>query len=327
MSKSQNKKNVVSRSMRLRELSKNLNLNETSFNAYTQSIPVYSSYYNFSENNARYLCYELLQGGSNILTNQTDKIPTDPSRYRSFDLRDSLKCGGYRAPWTIYKLGADGSNINVGNGYLFYKVFNTYTYYPNSANGWVNNCATFSNEGKVGKGVFAVLQTASQINSYNDPKFGSQLGSISQWLFGELGTQDNIRARLSNLYFDEDIFYVTPQECPLTFVSTISLSYNRDSTTNVKIVSFIGNSIKNTSSVPTSEFEYEWIMFKSSDNSVAELDTIPFFFGRIPTDTITFKQSGTFILYGTVKFYQSKARNVAFYKKDFAITVNLTIFG
>jgi hypothetical protein len=43
-----------------------------------------------------------------------------------------------------------------------------------------------------------------------------------------------------------------------------------------------------------------------------------------PTN-ITFKQTGTFILNGTQQFYQNRDRNVAFKKKDFAITVNLTI--
>jgi hypothetical protein len=185
---------------------------------------------------------------------------------------------------------------------------------------WVNKCGI--RRDKIGKGAYAVVQTSRHINSFNDGT--SLLGSISNWILNtlKLKTPEQQRSKFPKLVFNEPIFYIVPQPSPLTLRdTTITTSHIKDNV--VKILDFIGIVIKNSSDIngiiiPLSEFTF---YFWSSNPEVAAVSNP--LWG--PTDNITFKKTGTFILNGTQQFYQNRVRNVAFNRNDFAITVNLTI--
>jgi hypothetical protein len=269
----------------------------------------YASSYGLIDAPAKPLCFTT-NGVARSLENINQLIPDDFLNYTSNGL---LRCVGYRSTW--YR---DDIRLYVNHGgYLFCILEKEWE--QDEDRKWVNKCSMIQRQDKIGKGAYAVVQTSRHINSFNDGT--SLLGSISDWILNtlKLDTEDKQRSKFPNLVFNEPIFYIQPQESPLTLTdTTITTSRSQNSQNSVKILEFIynlfvGNSI---GGIPLSEFTF---YFSSSEPDVAAVTTI-----WEPTN-ITFKKSGTFILNGTQQFYQNRDRNVAFKKKDFAITVNLTI--
>jgi hypothetical protein len=284
---------------------------DSNFGVYirTLSEPDYAASYGFIDAPAKPLCFST-NGVATSDENINQLIPDDFLNYTSNEL---LRCVGYRDSWYLdYPIQLF---VNQG-GYLFYILKKEWEQDPDRT--WVNNCSMTTRQGNIGEGAYAVVQTSRHINSFNDGT--SLLGSISNWILNtlKLDTEDKQISNFPKLVFNEPIYYIPPQESPLTLTdTTITTSLSQNSV--VKILDFIsilidGNSIDG---IPLSEFTF---YFLSSQPNVAAVTSI-----WEPTD-ITFKQTGTFILNGTQQFYQNLNRNVAFKKKDFAITVNLTIF-
>lgn len=285
-------------------------LSKTPYNAYN------------IKNNAPHLCYQILGG----LDSQGDKIPY--SNYNSFDTRDQLKCGGWRQNWYVKKTPVSEA-IDLGTGYSFYKLSNTWGYYGDF-NKWVDHCASVENRDKVGRGGIAVMRTARQINSFNNPSASILFDgiSISQWLLTQFNnTQDNIKNALPNLTFNEDIFYVEPQDSPLVYNdTTIYIKKSRNENLIVDIEQLISDSVRlsifnNTSNVSTLEFHFEF----SSDNVdiiqsnyIAEPDNKSYTF-------YTLKKTGSFVISAFQFFYQNKEKNVAYKEKRFFLKCDLTI--
>ena len=227
-----------------------------------------------------------------------------------------MRCVGFRDSWFLPLIGLYANQ----SGYLFYNLLDEWVQDPDRK--WVNKCSI--RRDNIGKGAYAVVQTSQHINSYNDGT--SLLGSISNWIINTLKlTPEEQRSKFPKLVFNEPIFYIVPRPSPLTLTdTTITTSHIKDNV--VKILDFIGIVIKYSSDIndiiiPLSEFKF---YFWSSDPEVAAV--INPIWG--PTDNITFKKTGTFILNGTQQFYQNRDRGVsgvAFNRKVFAITVNLTI--
>jgi hypothetical protein len=275
----------------------------------TLSEPEYASSYGLIDAPAKPLCFTT-NGVANENINQL--IPDDFLNYTSNGL---LRCVGYKNSWYLkYPIQL---YVNHG-GYLFCILEKEWE--QDEDRKWVNKCSMIGRQNKIGKGAYAVVQTSRDINSFNSFNDGtSLLGSISDWILNtlKLDTEDKQRSKFPKLVFNEPIFYIPPQESPLTLKDT-TITTSRSQNSVVKILEFIYNLIDGNSigGIPLSEFTF---YFSSSKPDVAAVTTI-----WEPTN-ITFKQTGTFILNGTQQFYQNRDRNVAFKKKDFAITVNLTI--
>jgi hypothetical protein len=308
------KKNVVSRSMRLRSFD---NLNETfaALSTILSSSPSPQSYSSYYISIVDPFYSRLLCGGISYTEYGKTLIEYMDFGELLFPYDNPLwRCFQYRDNWNIKAIGD-----NLGPGFVFIYLENKY------------DCGDFKKKPPVGPGALAVLQTSKQINSYND----NPLRSISKMIIAyyntinksdvnqiDKNTWENI-VKNNKLIFDDDyIYYIEPVE--LTFGDKITASYSQGFTSNIKIISLIGFIITGTN-IPLSEFKFS--SCRSSDNDVAKVDTttIPFF-GEIPVDTITLKQSGTFTLSGTQEFYQSQSSKVAYSKKDFSITINLTIY-
>lgn len=279
----------------------------------------YASSYGLIDAPAKPLCFSTNGVAASI--DNIDKLgPVIP--YNDFFFHTSnevLKCVGYRTNWKLpYPIGLYVNHA----GYFFYLLKKEWERDPDRQ--WVNKCGMTTRRDNIGEGAYAVVQTSRHINSFNDGT--SLLGSISNWIINTLKlTPEEQRSKFPKLVFNEPIFYIVPRPSPLTLTdTTITTSHIKDNV--VKILDFIGIVIKYSSDIndiiiPLSEFKF---YFWSSDPEVAAV--INPIWG--PTDNITFKKTGTFILNGTQQFYQNRDRGVsgvAFNRKVFAITVNLTI--
>jgi hypothetical protein len=284
-------------------------LNNYGVTIQTLSETEYASSYGQIDAAATQLCFS-----TNGVAASTDNIgPVIP--YPAFFFHTSnevLKCVGYRTSWVLPSYV--GLYVNHA-GYLFYFLEKEWEW-DSSDRRWVNKCGMTTRRDKIGKGAYAVVQTSRHINSFNDGT--SLLGSISNWILSTLKLDpEQQRSKFPKLVFNEPIFYIVPQPSLLELTETaITTSHRKDSV--VKILDFIGIVIKNSSNIPLSEFKF---YFWSSNPEVAAVSNPVYG----PTDKITFKKTGTFILNGTQQFYQNHVRNVAFKKMDFAITVKLTI--
>jgi len=98
--------------------------------------------------------------------------------------------------WTINELGADGSDLNVGSGYLFVYM-----------NSWL--CGTNINKDQ-GPAQLVTLSAISQINALNNPN-DSIGGSLSQFILNYLNTHGMTLCQLMpNLINDEPLVKPTP---------------------------------------------------------------------------------------------------------------------
>lgn len=322
------------RSKRLREIQTN-DQNVSVFNTLSTNSPVnldnYSSYQAYlsldvPQSQIRSLCSCISKNVTNFCSHNSFRVPSDYDGWEGYEYRDN---------WIINGFFADGSDLSAGPGYLFTCIVGS------------KYCGVFDKS--IGPAALAVMQTSKQINSYNDPGISSLGGSISKMIidyfnyFNYYNSKKVTKVGLTEwkkyisdpfgvkpLMFgspgsdDEYIYYIPPKESPLTFEPNITTSI-KQGFLEVNIKDFIDFVVSNTSSVPKSEFQFT--SFKSSDESIAEVSYTKLDFGiKIPTDRMTFKQSGTFTLSGTQVFYQSQKYNVAFHKKDFSITINVNIF-
>ena len=271
--------------------------------------PQYASSYGLIDAPAKPLCFST--NGYGLTANNEGQL-FRKDIFFTHETNGLLRCVGFRDSWFLPPIGL---YVNQ-SGYLFYNLLDEWVQDPDR--NWVNKCGMTTRRDNIGKGAYAVVQTSQHINSYNDG--ASLLGSISNWILTtlNLNTEAEQRSKFPKLVFNERIFYIVPQPSPLTLTddTTITTSHIKDNV--VKILDFIGIVIKNSSDILLSEFTF---YFWSSNPEVAAVSNP--FWG--PTDNITFKKSGTFILNGTQQFYQNRDRNVAFNRKVFAITVNLTI--
>jgi hypothetical protein len=317
-------KDLKKRSMRMREVN-STQQDITTFDANINSIKKkeYSSYSSYAEpmktwndaNGSWQLCFNLRQLYSEALDKKFYLTQTDIIRDGGFSNNndnDEWVCHGYRENWVISGYAADYENIDTRtSGYLFLYLKN-------------RNLCDKLDFLRIGPGYFSIVQTASQINLLNDPN-QNPFTSVSKFILDYCKNNSTDPSSLMpSLVLDEDIFYIEPVTSPLTFGENITASYKQGFTSNIKIISLIGLIITGTD-IPLSEFKFS--SFRSSDNDIAKVDTMTIsFLGEIPLDTITLKQTGTFTLSGRQEFYQSQSRNVAYYKKDFSITINLLIY-
>jgi hypothetical protein len=218
---------------------------------------------------------------------------------------DQWNCQGYRAPWIIR--GFNGVNdIDVGTGYLFSALQNQ------------RFCDTSDGVG-MGPGIFAVFQTASQINALNNPKSNGGFGSVSKFILGySTANSTTPQKLLPKLVFDEDIFYVEPKNSPFT-VSSSDISITRSSSAglDVNVRDIIGILVNNNSNILLENFNF---IGTSSEPSVA---TSPSFYTPW---IIRYVSSGNFVLTVTQLFFQSVKDNVIYLEgSPFNINVSLTI--
>lgn len=275
----------------------------------------YSSYQAFLDKNASpfVLCFDnrfLVNRTTSYGTVQFTQVTTtitrnNPDRFPLSSVSDQWNCQGYRAPWIIR--GFNGVNdIDVGTGYLFSALRNQ------------SFCDTGDGVG-MGPGIFAVFQTASQINSLNNPKNNGGFGSVSKFILDySTANSRSPQNLLPKLVFDEDIFYVEPKNSPFT-VSSSSISITRSSSEglDVNVRDIIRNLVTNNSNIPLENFNFTGT---SSDPSVA---TSPSFYTPW---IIRYVSSGNFVLTVTQLFFQSVKDNVIYLEgSPFNINVSLTI--
>lgn len=228
----------------------------------------------------------------------------------------TIMCFGYSDDW-----GRDPfTQIGVApgtNGYLFLTVpsvsdWNDKVY--SKVNRPYNNIS--------GSAQITIITHASQVNSLNNPD-AVAYGPISQFVLDNQG-----RYPFTYLIYDEYIYNVNVSESPLSFISVVNYTGVQNSRVNIFDIIKYG---LQTSTVPVSEFESIWSDATSSDNSIAEVDfgikwIPPFLTIKESKDTILLKQSGTFVLKITQRFYQSSQYKIGYKRKVFDININLNTY-
>lgn len=253
--------------------------------------------------------------GTNPTLIESTKTKNNPDR---FYLPNRWTCEGFRDPWIIKSWNSyRNDDVTVGTGYLFRALTNQ------------DYCNEGAGPGMSGPGMFVRVITASQINRLNDPDYRTGFGSISEFILDySRAYSRSTRDLLPYLKFDEVIFYVEPKSSPFTS-STISISPSRSGNlTNLDIIKNILSIAVQKYSIPIPIPLSEFAFFStSSDDNVAKVNPIRGPFGStLPGGkTITFIQSGTFVLTLNQQFYQDIQRNVIYLKQTFEITVHLTI--
>ena len=276
----------------------------------------YSSYQAYLDKNASpfVLCFDnrfLVNRTTSYGTVQFTQVNTtitrnNPDRFPLSSVSDQWNCQGYRAPWIIR--GFNGvNNIDVGTGYLFSALQNQ------------RFCDTSDGVG-MGPGIFAVFQTASQINALNNPKNNGGFGSVSKFILDYATANSTTPQKLlpNLLVFDEDIFYVEPKNSPFTVSSSdISITHSSSAGLDVNVRDIIGILVNNNSNIPLENFNFKGT---SSEPSVA---TSPSFYTPW---IIRYVSSGFFVLTVTQLFFQSVKDNVIYLEgSPFNINVSLTI--
>lgn len=173
----------------------------------------------------------------------------------------------------------------------------------------------------MGPAQITIITHASQINLLNNPN-AVLYGPLSPFVI-----EQRRSIPFENLIYDEDIYTVNVSDSPLYFNDVVY--YTAPQNSRVKIFDIIKTGL-NSTTVPVSEFQDVWSGAFSSNNNIAEVDTIfisnsNFFPRKRSLDTILLKSSGTFVLNITQNFYQNPNYNVGYNSKDFKITINLTV--
>lgn len=245
-------------------------------------------------------------------------ISTTQGKYTYLTDFKTIICFGYSTDW-----GRDPfTEIGVASGtrgYLFLTVPSV-----NEWNAKVYNKINRPYDNIVGPVQITIITHASQINLLNNPDRVTY-GPISQFVLDQQSTYP-----FNNLIYDEDIYKLESlSDSPLYFNDVVV--YTAPQNTRVKIFDIIQTGL-NSPTVPVSEFQDIWSDATSGDNSIAEVDFEniyypPFMTIKESKDTILLKKSGTFNLKITQLFYQSSQYNIGYKKKDFNITITLTVFN
>jgi len=310
------------RSSRLKEL--RTTFSGISYGTTNTSLPSYSSSQEYlgSDASPYLLCFDTsfrfrVNDGytkkliTTITSNNLDRFPV-PS------VTDKWNCQGYRDPWRIKGSKSEGENdqgYSVGAGYLFSALRNQ------------SSCNQYDYESDAdkvkGPGIFAVFQTASQINALNNPKSNGGFGSVSKFILDYATANSTTPQNLlpKKLVFDEDIFYVEPKNYPFT-ISSSDISITITTRERVGYVSSIfgllisNNYVTNTSNIPWDKFNF---IGTSNEPSVATSQ--PFSPG-----SIKYVSSGTFVLTITQLFFQSVKDKVIYSEgSPFNVTVILAL--
>lgn len=302
------------RSSRLKEL--RTTFSGISYGTTNTSLPSYSSYqaYLGSDASPYLLCFDTYFDFrvSSFLTRRlfTTITSNNPDRFPVLSVTDKWNCQGYRDPWRIKGSKSEkpsDEGYSVGKGYLF------------SALRKQSSCNRTDPDDVKGPGIFAVFQTASQINALNNPKSNGGFGSVSKFILDYATANSTTPQNLlpKPFVFDEDIFYVEPKNSPFT-VSSSDISITRSSSAglDVNVRDIIGILVNNNSNIPLENFNF---IGTSSEPSVA---TSPSFSPGI----IRYVSSGFFVLTVTQLFFQSVKDNVIYLEgSPFNINVSLKI--
>jgi hypothetical protein len=308
------------RSSRLKEL--RTTFSGISYGTTNTSLPSYSSYqaYLGSDASPYLLCFDTYFDFrvSSFLTRRlfTTIIADNPDRFPVPSVTDQWNCQGYRDPWRIKGSKSEkpsDEGYSVGKGYLF------------SALRKQSSCNRTDPDDVKGPGIFAVFQTASQINALNNPKSNVGFGSVSKFILDyatanyATANSTTLQNLLPNLFFDEDIFYVEPTNSPFTISSsdiriTITTKERVGNVNSIFGTVISNNYVTNTSNIPLENFNFKGT---SSQPSVA---TSSFYTPGI----IEYVSSGTFVLTITQLFSQSAKDKVIYSEgSPFNVTVNL----
>jgi hypothetical protein len=302
------------RSSRLKEL--RTTFSGISYGTTSTSLPSYSSSQEYFGPDASpyllcfdtYFLYIVNVGLTRTL--YTTITSNNPDRFPVPSVTDQWNCQGYRDPWEIKGLKSKGENYPGGAGYLFSALKNQ------------SLCNKDYVDDVKGPGIYAVFQTAKQINSLNNPNNNGRFGSVSKFIL-DYATANSTTPQnlLPKLVFDEDIFYVQPQNSPFTILSSDITITIRTRERDVYVSSIFGllisnNYVTNTSDIPWDKFNFKGT---SSDPNVAT--SPPFSLGKIK-----YVSSGTFVLTITQLFFQSaNDGSPVIYSEGspFNVTVNL----
>lgn len=284
------------------------------FQVYFDDVVRYQDVFKYLSNNT--VNYQGFPGYP-ALENVINLKPFLPSNAQTLLLTDeTIMCFAYSDDWGRYPFTQIGVPSGT-RGYLFLTV-------P-SVTEWNNKVYYKINrpyDDITGPAQITIITHASQINLLNNPD-AIVNGPLSPFVIKQKTSWP-----FDNLIYDQDIYTVNVSESPLYFNDVVYYTAQKNST--VKIFDIIKTGL-NSTTVPVSEFENIWSDATSTNNSIAEVDTTIYYYGFIPRkrslDTILLKSSGTFVLNITQNFYQNPPNyNVGYKRKDFQITVNLTVF-
>ena len=213
---------------------------------------------------------------------------------------DSWTSYGYSTiPWTIFGLGADLSNINVGAGYLFVYM----------KEGGLN--CEYKPYNDQGPAQLVTVCSASQINALNNSN-ASIGGSLSKYILNSLSTGQTQKQLLPNLIFDEQIYYIEPT--PLNFTSIPQIPLLAISSPGIPIA-VLTSCLSSTIYVSLTNISITNNTCGAIYYPVGQYAEYPF---------IYIHHSGSFTFNATQPFYENVNENVCYLETQLSTIVYIT---